>query len=462
VLKPGALAGAFALAGCASTGDPPGGPPDEVPPAIVAIDPDSGAVLDAPPRAISIDFSEVISERAAGQRPDISYAVVLSPVTGDVRVTWHRRRLLVRPREGFRSGVVYRLEVLPLISDLRQNRMRSGVTSVFSTGPGIPAAVLSGAIVDWTAGRPATNGLIEAVLLPDSLPYRIPADSQGLFRAAMMPPGEYLVYGVLDTDNNRRRGTREAYDTLRVHLDSSASLELYAFVRDTAAPRLRQVELVDSLTLRLSFDRPLDPLEAIDTAAVLIAPEEDTTAYHAVAGVFTPRQLELRRQREDSLREAARRAADTTAADPARAGDTPAPARPAPAAPLRAMRPAPLPAQPPRPAPGAGAGGRADQRAGQQPPRDSTLAMRMLARRPPPSDSRLVLLAEPLEPERRYVILIARVRSLNGVEGPVRSQLRVPAPRAPVARPDTAAPAARPAQPDSAPPDSSGERAWRG
>lgn len=404
----GAALAAACLAACASAGDPPGGPPDTAPPEIVQVEPDSGHVVDVMPDEVNIVFDEVINERVGAQRPDIANAVIFSPAVGEVRVGWHRRRISVRPREGFQPGRIYRVDVLPVITDLRQNRIRRGRTIVFSTGPAIPTAAMEGAVVDWVAGRPVPNALIEAVLLPDSLPYRWLADSLGGFRVRQLPAGEYLVYGIVDTDNSRRRGTREPYDTVRVQLDSTARLELYAFPRDTLPPRLRSVELADSVTIRLTFDRPLDPLAPLDTTMVRLATEADSTALLPITGVFTARELERQREVEDSVRRAAQ------------------PAAPAPAVPA-APRPAvPRPAMPaPRGRPGAGP----------PIPQDSTPAMRMLARRPPPTDVRLVRLPAPLTPDTRYLVFVEGARSLNGVTGTARAQLRVQRPR--VARRDS-------------------------
>ena len=41
--------------------------------------------------------------------------------------------------------------------------------------------------------------------------------------------------------------------------DSSARVVLWAFPHDTAGPRLRSAEPVDSFAFRLTFAQPLDP-----------------------------------------------------------------------------------------------------------------------------------------------------------------------------------------------------------
>ena len=414
------------LAACASSSDPPGGPPDLNPPQVAAVSPDSGAVLSELPERVDIVFDEVVNERIAAQRSEVAYAVILSPDTTVPRVGWHRNRLTVRPRDGFKPGRVYRVELLPVLTDLRQNRLRRGRTIVFSTGPDIPSAALSGTLVDWPAARAVTNGLIEAVLLPESLPYRALTDSVGNFTLAQVPPGEYLVYGTVDQSNDRRRGVREAFDTVRVTLSDSAGVELFAFVRDTTAPRLRLVDVVDTLTIRVTFDRPLDPTAPLDTSQVHLALQADSTTLIGVDHVLTARGLDSLRAADAAAR-AARQAAERDSAATARG----------------ALPPADTAGRAPRPAPPGGGARAAADTARAAPPRDSTRAQRMLARRPPPTDARVLRLAAPLTPGERYLVFVVGVRSLAGVTGSARSQLLVPRPRAPAdssrARRDSAA-----------------------
>jgi len=428
-VAPAAVAGVATLAlACAFAGDPPGGPPHTTPPRVLQVVPESGAVLATPPRRAEIDFDEVISEQITGSQRDIQNAVILSPVTGKVTVDWRRTRLTIEPKGGFQPGRIYRLELLPVISDLRQNRMKRGTVVVFSTGPAIPAATLRGTVVDWPGNHAAPAALVEAVLLPDSLPYRSLADSSGNFTMTAMPAGEYLVYGVLDQNGNRRRDPREAFDTARVTLHDSAAVELYAFIHDTLGPRLKTVDFVDSLTLRLTFDRPLDPSQAPDTSMVHIAPAGDSTQLLAISRVLTPASF-------DSLTKAAAAARDT------------APRRPPPggaAAPAAAAR------APGRPAPPPLAGRNAARP-------DTTLAMRMLVRRPPPADARIVRLAAPLQAGSRYQVDFSGWRSLTGVEGHGRHGLLVPrpAPRRAAPRTDSLHAAPRPNTLHAAPrPDS--------
>jgi hypothetical protein len=379
------------------------------------VEPESGAVLTEMPSEATIVFDEVILERVAAQPGDIGGAVLLSPTTERVKVGWHRNRISVSPRGGFKPGRIYRLELLPVVSDLRNNRLKTHRVVVFSTGPEIPSGRLEGAVVDWVAGRPGASALIEADLMPDSLPYRALADSTGYFRMDAMPPGRYLVWGIMDSNSDRRLGGREAFDTLSLTLDSTSVADLYAMVHDTAAIRLRALESVDSLTLKLTFSQPLPFGLQVDTAQITVAPDADSTAKVEVVGFLT--QVGL-----DSLIARERRAADSAAAraDTAAHAALPAHARPgATPTPARAGQPTPRPASAARP------------------PLDSTRAQKMLARRPPPSDTRFLRLAQPLTPDAHYLVILEGLESLTGARATARSGIRGPRPR------EAAAPATR-------------------
>ena len=134
---------------CATIQEPPGGPPDLTPPVLVSVSPDSGAVVPDLKKAAVLEFNEVISERPS---LTLDQMVLLSPRPKNLSVSWHRTSIDVKPKEGWQPGVVYRLTLLPGISDLRSNKQPAGKTVVFSTGGAIPATSLAGRVIDWEAG----------------------------------------------------------------------------------------------------------------------------------------------------------------------------------------------------------------------------------------------------------------------------------------------------------------------
>ncbi|HEU5170850.1 MAG TPA: Ig-like domain-containing protein [Gemmatimonadales bacterium] len=280
-----------ALLSCANVQPPPGGPPDAAPPELVASYPDSLALLPGFDDEVEFRFSEVVSE---GSQPslglgtgDLEKLVILSPSARVPDVNWRRRRITVRPAEGWQPNRVYRVELLPGISDVRRNRAKLRGVVTFSTGAPLPEDTLAGTVIDWKAGRPAAGALVEAVFLPDSLPYRALTDSSGNFHVGPLPAGTYLVYGVLDQNNDFRRGLREAFDTVRVGSDPGRVGDIYAFVHDTLPPRIQTVTVNDSVTATVTLALPLDPAQRLDTSAVTLRKLPDSTAV-AVRAIRLP------------------------------------------------------------------------------------------------------------------------------------------------------------------------------
>ncbi|GBD33592.1 MAG: hypothetical protein KatS3mg081_0729 [Gemmatimonadales bacterium] len=358
---------------CASVQPPPGGPPDPNPPAIVAIIPDSGSVAEGLRDPLVIQFDEVIDERSGG---GLERLLRLAPVKQPPDIDWKRTAVAIKPKEGWRSGIVYHLRILPGISDLRNNRLTEGRTVIFSTGGPIPATRLEGTVLDWQAGRAAPRALVEAILLPDSLVYPATADSVGDFLLASIPPGRYHVRAIVDANNNGRRDFREPFDSVTLTLDSAASHVFWAFRQDTVGPRIARGSVADSFTLRLELDQGLLPEQLEQTAVeVLALPDSVPVNVQAI----------LRQEEYDSLRAAERQ--NRPAAEP----DTGAARRQAPADTLpRTPGEAQAPASP-----------------------DTSRAARLLSSRPRLSPVVMVRLEKRLEPGSRYLIRADAVNLLG-------------------------------------------------
>ena len=283
-------AGAVVLmvaAGCARILAPPGGPPDRVPPGIISTLPDSMAVLPDFKDDVEFRFDEVVAE---GGNPnfglgtgDLERLVVVSPSEGVPEVHWKRDRITVRPRGGWRPNTVYRVELLPGLADLSNNRLSRGRVVTFTTGAPIPTARLQGLVVDWSTQRPLREGLVEAIHLPDSLGYRTVSDSAGRFEMGPIPEGEYLVYAVQDQNTNRLRERRESFDSVRVAPGRADVGELWVFKHDTTMVRLSSAVLQDSLSLVLTFSQQLNPYQRLPADSVEVRLLPDSTVVPVLA-----------------------------------------------------------------------------------------------------------------------------------------------------------------------------------
>ncbi len=297
VIAGGALA-------CAAAVPPPGGPEDHAPPRLVRVTPDTNAV-NVTASNVSFYFDETINDRGSGAQ-ELARRFLISPAGGDVRVSWHRSRIDVRPRQGFKPNTAYSVTLLPGLADLRGNAMRTGATVVFSTGPTIPTGSIAGTVFDWLAERPAAQALIQAIT-PDSIRYFAQSDSTGAFEVRPLPAGRYLVRAIVDANGNRDLDRNEAFDSLTVVVPLATPIELRVAQRDTLPPRVLSITTNDSLSLRVTFDRPLDPTQSIgsDNFRLLTA---DSSAV-PIARVLTPAQeTERTRAAQQAVTDSVRRA----------------------------------------------------------------------------------------------------------------------------------------------------------
>ena len=276
-------AAALLAMACASPGMPPGGPPDVTAPKIVAIVPDSGSV-GVKPKEVVFRFDEVVAEKPPSVTT-LGDLFLISPRDGVPDASWHRDAIAVKPTHGWRANTPYTVTMMPGLADIRGNVRNTGVTTFFSTGPTIPRTRISGQAFDWVSGAPASGALIESFVQPDSIhPYVALADTGGAFVLEHLSPARYTVRGYLDRNKNLGIDPSEPWDSVTVNLTDSARIELLLFVHDTVAPRLREVAAVDSQTLRLTFDKPVDPAQTITTANFAVIGPDSVPVPIASAG----------------------------------------------------------------------------------------------------------------------------------------------------------------------------------
>ena len=370
--------------GCASPGMPPGGPPDVAAPQIVAIIPDSGA-LGVSPREVIFRFDEVVSERPPSATT-LDDLFLISPRDGAPEASWHRDAIGVRPRRGWRPNTPYTVIMMRGIADLRGNVRNTGASIFFSTGKTIPGTRLSGLIFDWVAGTPAAGALVESFVRPDSLrPYIALADSGGAFTIQHLPPARYTVRAYLDRNKNFGLDPGEPWDSVSVAVADSATATLLVFVHDSVPPRIRDVSAVDSASIRVTFDRPIDPSQTLAPVNFAVIGPDSTRVPIVSVGA----------------------AVEDTAARPV--GAAPTVAQPA-APPVR------IPVQ-----------------------RDSARAAKSQMPRPAPISTVVIKLQRPLAPKTTYRIRAIGIRGLLGHTGDSDKSYTTPtpAPAPPVPKPAT-------------------------
>jgi hypothetical protein len=276
VLRAGLLLTATA---CAQMDPPPGGPEDRSPPTVVAVAPDSLAVVPGWNDPVVVTFSERISER------QVEESVMVSPRTSPVAVDRGSREIRVSLRRGWEPGQIYHVSIRPEIQDLFNNRVTDPVHLVFSTGPAIPQTRLSGIVLDRITGEPEEDARVEAIRRADSLVYAVPSDSAGRFVIDHIPEGEYLLRAYPDPNRNRLLDAFEKRDStaLSVTVADAASAELSLVLPDTTPPQLLSAAADAERRVELRFDDYLDPTQPVDSTTVsVIGPDGAPVAISSV------------------------------------------------------------------------------------------------------------------------------------------------------------------------------------
>ena len=297
---------------CASMQPPPGAPYDPDPPVLLAATPDSGSVVGEFDDDVEFQFDEVIAERG------LDRLVTISPRHEELSVSWKRQRFTVKPRDGWHTGAVYQVTLLPGVVDLQSNRTEEEHTIVFSTGDEIPDTRIRGSVVNWEGGEMAPGALVEVIRMPDSLTYVGSADSTGRFNMLFLPPGTYLLRAGIDGNSNRRIDFREPYDSATVlFADSVLNRDFWTFRHDTVGPRITDSFLLDSVSVGLAFSQSLT-LALPPTAAFDVWELPDSNRV-TVSQVLMRAEYDSLRQVADSIEQALADSLEVAARDSAAA-----------------------------------------------------------------------------------------------------------------------------------------------
>lgn len=270
---------------CARQGMPPGGPEDRRPPVVVATVPDTFAVLTEPFRGpVEFIFDERVSERVGQGTMD--QAVVVSPRTGNVRVSPGRRSISVDMAGGFKPGLVYRVTLQPVIQDLFGNTLLAPFELVFSTGGDFNPSAVAGRAWDRVTGQGVDALTVQALpVTGDSIPQVGKTDTAGVYVLRYVPQGEYRVVAFQDRNRNGAPDLLEMQgsSTFAVTGADTLFLDVPVLQPDTSAPRLTGATVLDSVTVLLTFDDYLDPQSAAGLMGITLTQEE--------TGALVPAQI---------------------------------------------------------------------------------------------------------------------------------------------------------------------------
>jgi hypothetical protein len=194
----------------------------------------------------------------------------------------------IRPRDGWRKGVVYYFQLPSGIADLLGNRTDEPIEIIFSTGPPVPDTRVSGTVTQRVGGGAVTDARILFFnVAGDSIPYTAVTQRGGEFELNTLPPDDYWAFAFSDLNRDLLlQRLFEPYDSVRLQLEP-AGVEALTFRMvepDTTPPVLARVQAVEDSLLRLEFDDYLDPDQDLGVVIVSVR-EERTGRSQEVAGM---------------------------------------------------------------------------------------------------------------------------------------------------------------------------------
>jgi hypothetical protein len=269
---------------------------------------------------VRFEFDERISERVGGG--GLNSAISVSPRGGDVKVGHGRRSLTVQMEGGFQPGLVYRITLNPVVSDLFGNQLRDPFELILSTGGEPVPNTLAGEVWDRIDGSAMPNAVVYATA-SDGLVHQGSTDRDGIFALRYLPAGSFNLTAFEDANRDGEIDSTEVQggSSATLAIGDTVLVDIPILAPDTAAAILVEAEALDSVTVVLEFDDYLEPSLSALEVDVQIRTEEGAAPgivgrYQEAAYVTFFEEVTDSFARLDSLdaEEAGRAAAAATAA----------------------------------------------------------------------------------------------------------------------------------------------------
>lgn len=256
------------LAGCASIGNPSGGPRDEEPPRFVRANPAPGSAdVSNHIRRVKIDFDELVNVKDAFQK------VVVSPPSAQIpRVASQGRSVTVEFRDTLEPNTTYTIDFGNAIEDNNESNPLENFSYTFSTGPTIDTLRIAGMALNALSLEPMQQKLIGVYKLDDENPVLADSmfsttrftrvaktDERGRFSVEGLAAGAYRIFALDDADNNFIYSSPDeemGYSTqiIRPYAEQDITIDsifdLKKGVLDTVVNRSRTVYYPNNILLR--------------------------------------------------------------------------------------------------------------------------------------------------------------------------------------------------------------------
>ncbi|MDG5800492.1 Ig-like domain-containing protein [Marinilabiliaceae bacterium ANBcel2] len=277
--------------GCASTGQPSGGPRDEDPPVLLSSVPEEGA-LGFTEDVIVLKFDELVELDNIFQK-----LMVSPPVNEQPTVTARADEVHIEFNEELQSNTTYTIDFADAIRDVNEGNVLHDFRFSFSTGEEIDSLSVSGFLFDARTLEPVEGALVMVhTNLADSafqtlVPVRVTkTNPQGEFRIQNMAEGDYRLYALEDQNRNfiydmpEERiafhpelispyiGTREVIDSIssdsvRIYQEEAYlpdSINLYMYSEEGYEQYVKELERTRRRRIDIEFNAPLEEKPLIE------------------------------------------------------------------------------------------------------------------------------------------------------------------------------------------------------
>ncbi|MDE5842507.1 MAG: Ig-like domain-containing protein [Muribaculaceae bacterium] len=273
--------------GCASIGNPSGGPRDERPPRFIKADPAPGSVnVGVDRHRIRIEFDELIDVK------DPTTKVIISPPGTEIpRVSAQGHHVDINFRDSLLPNTTYTIDFADAIQDINENNPISNFAYTFSTGTRLDSLRIAGYVLSAREMEPMQLKLVGLHRLPDNDPASTGAstslpldftesihkdiftkkfdrvgrtDDRGRFSIEGLAPGRYRIYALDDANSDYKFSNADEevafYDLILSPSSATASATDSIFNMktgqlDTVLTRQRTVFLPNDVLLRSFLSR---------------------------------------------------------------------------------------------------------------------------------------------------------------------------------------------------------------
>jgi hypothetical protein len=252
----------FLFYSCANVGLPPGGPVDEQPPQVVRYNPADSSVNVIPER-ITIEMDEFFTVNPR----EISFSPPV-PTTPTYRIRGKNLDISLESTE-LQPNTTYSFHFGEGIRDLNEGNIRRDFQYVFSTGSQIDTNFITGVILDAFTLQPIKNAVAllyspgdDSVFTAQLPQYFGKANEQGQFRINFLPERDFMLFGLVDENNNLKydRGERIGFLDSLITFPADSFYEVRIFRDEPDSFRVTSAVFTRPAQIQLVFNKPVDSL----------------------------------------------------------------------------------------------------------------------------------------------------------------------------------------------------------